>query len=353
VPGAILERNLDFRSRTIAELTAAFAQIGVFLGLAVAGLGVWSLVFGHLVAGAVQTALYWLYVPWRPSLRRASRRVLLELMRYGRFIGATNILVVVNSTLDNVIVGRVLGTVSVGLYSVAYRLADFPSSVIGQIVGRTMFSIYSMLQEDPDAVRHAFVRNLQRVTLVAVPASVGLAVAAEPIVRALLGEKWLPAVPAIRILAVYGLIKPFGGVSGEALKGIGAPHLNLVFGITFVSVVTPALIGLTGEFGLEGAAISMLIAIATAAIPAVAVTARKVGLSGMDLARALTPSALCSALLAATLLALLPQSESMAPGAAVALLVSIGFVVYVLAIALFARSAVIPMWLSLRSGREQ
>jgi O-antigen/teichoic acid export membrane protein len=353
VPGAILERNLDFRSRTIAELVAAFVQVGVFLGLAFAGLGVWSLVFGNLVAAALQTTLYWLFVPWLPSPRKASRQILRELMRYGRFVGAHNVLVVVNNTVDNVVVSRVLGTTSVGLYSVAYRLADLPNSVIGQVVGRTMFSVYSMLEHDLPAVRHAYVRNLQRIALLALPVSVGLVIAAEPIVRALLGDKWLPAVPALRILAVYALIKPFGGVSAEALKGIGAPQWNLVFGITYVAVVIPALVILTRELYLKGAAISMLIAIVAAVVPAVAVTARKVGLSGTDLARALARSAFCSVLLAVTLLVLLPRSESMAPVAALALLVSVGLVVYVLATALFARSIVVPMWVSLRHNQEQ
>ncbi len=112
VPRAILERNLDFRSLTIAESVATVAQIGAFLGLAVAGFGVWSLVLGNLAGAAVQTALYWLRVPWRPSVRRFSRRILRELMQYGRFIGASNFLSVVSNTVDNVVVSRVLGTAS-------------------------------------------------------------------------------------------------------------------------------------------------------------------------------------------------------------------------------------------------
>ena len=352
VPGAILERDLDFRSRTIAELAAAFTQIGVFLVLAVAGLGVWSLVFGNLAGAAVQTALYWLFVPWLPSVRRASRPILLELMRYGRFVGAHNLLVVVNNTVANVVVSRVLGTTSVGLYSVASRLANFPNSVIGVIVSRPMFSVYSMLQHDLPAIRHAYVRTFQRIALFAVPASLGVAIAAEPIVRTVLGENWLPAVPALRILAVYALILPFGGVSAEALKGIGAPQWTLVFDVTFIAVVIPALVVLTRGFELEGAATSMLIGIAAATIPAVTVTARKLRLSGMELARALAPSAFCSALLALALLALLPLTESMRPVAGLTMLVAVGLVVYVSATAVFARGVITPMWGSLRSKQE-
>jgi O-antigen/teichoic acid export membrane protein len=353
VPGAILERNLDFRSRTFAEVVAIFPQIGLFLGLAFAGFGVWSLVFGHLAAVATQTALYWVLVPWRPSLRGASRRVLLELMRYGRFVGGATVVTVVSNAIVNVVIGRVLGTASVGLYSVAFRLADFPSSVIGFILGRTMFSVYSMLQHDLAAFRYAYVRNLQRIALLALPLSLGLAIAAEPIVRALLGDKWLPAVPALRILAVCAMMTPFGGVSAEALKGLGKPQWNLVFAVLFITVMIPALVLLTPRFGLEGAAIALVIAIGATVVPAVTVAARSVKLTARDFAQRLAPSVACSALLAATLSALLPESRSMSPAASLAFLVSVGVVVYAAATALFARSVVVPMWLSLRGGGER
>ena len=352
VPGAILERKLDFRSRTVAEVVAGLVQIAVFLGLAFAGAGVWSLALGHVAGAALLAALYWLLVPWRPSPRHASRRILTELMRYGRFIGASNILAVASNTIDNIVVSRVLGTTSVGYYAVAYRLADFPNSVLGHIVGRPMFPVYSMLQDDVDSIRHAYVRNLQRVALVAVPVSVGLAIAAEPIVLALLGETWLPAVEPLRILAIYALIKSFGATAVETLKGIGAPEWSLVSGLTYLAVVIPALVVLTREFELAGAATSMLLAVAAAALPAVAVTSRKVHLSTGDLVRSLAPTLLCSALLAVTLAVLLPQTESMTPAAALALLVSVGFAVYGVATAIFARSVVVPIWVSLRIGRE-
>jgi O-antigen/teichoic acid export membrane protein len=273
-------------------------------------------------------------------------------MRYGRFVGAHNILAVVNNTVDNIVVSRTLGTTSVGLYSVAFRLANLPNSVIGVIVSRPMFALYSTLQHDRAAVRGAYVRTLQRLALLSLPASVGVAVAAEPIVRILLGDQWLPAVPALRILAVYALIKPFGGVSAEALKGIGVPHWTLAFDVTYIAVVIPALIVLTRTFDLAGAAISMALAITAATLPAVVLTARMMQLRAADLGRALAPSALCAALLAACLLALLPQSQAMPPAAGLALLLSVGLVVYVLTTAMFARDVVMPIWGSFRGGRE-
>jgi O-antigen/teichoic acid export membrane protein len=352
VPGALLERDLDFRSRTYAELHATVAQVVVSLTLAFSGAGVWSLVFGHLAGGAAQTIVYWSRAHLRPSLGMANRRVLRELLQYGRFVGAFNVLTVVSNTVDDIVVGRVLGTSSVGVYSVVYRLAHFPSAVLGNILGRPMFSIYSTLQEDLPSFRFAYVRNLQRVALVAVPVSVGIAVAAEPIVAALLGDKWLGGVNALHVLAVYGLFKIFGGLTSEALKGLGKPGWNLVFGVVYAAVVLPSLVVLTPTFGITGAAVAMLIAVATSAVPALLVTWRALHVSAADVARALAPSFLCSTLLAIALTGLLVSTTFLSPAARLMVLVAGGLAVYVGATAIFARSIVASTWASLRSGRQ-
>ena len=352
IPGAILERSLDFRSKTVVDLSGTLAQVVAFIGLAVAGFGVWSLVVGNVVAAAVQAAVVWLRVPWRPSPRLASRRMLLELVRYGRFVTATNLLNVVGNTIDNLAVGRLLGTAAVGYYAVAFRLANFPNSVLGYVVGRPMFAAYSRLQGDLAGVRQAYVRNLERIALFALPASIAVTIAAEPIVLALLGEKWRAAVTPLRILGIYGLVKPFGGPTAEALKGIGKPHVPLIFSLAYAITVIPALFVLTPAYGLKGAALSMLIAMAVTVPPAMAVYMRAVGLRARDVARSLAPPVLCSAVLAVSLGVIVSESSSMSPVASLALIVPAGVCVYVASTALFARRAVAPLWLAWRGGSQ-
>ena len=132
VPAAILERELDFRRRAGAELLATVVQVPVSVGLAVAGAGVWALVAGPLASSLTATVMYWRLVPWRPSPRLANWKVLRELFGYGRFVTLSNLLVVANNTIDNIIVGRLLGTTQLGFYSVTFRLATLPDDVIGR-----------------------------------------------------------------------------------------------------------------------------------------------------------------------------------------------------------------------------
>jgi O-antigen/teichoic acid export membrane protein len=352
VPSAILERNLAYRARAKADIGASFAQVVVSVALAFAGFGVWSLVFGALAGTAAQGVILWMVVPWRPSPAAASRRVLIEMMRYGRFVSAGSMLNVLDNTIDNIMIARMLRTTPLGYYVMAFRVADFPNSVIGHVVGRVMFPVYSMLQGDLETVRRAYIQNLQRIAIVALPVSVGIAIAAKPIVLVLFGEKWLPAVTPLRILAFYGLIKAFAAPAGELFKGIGKPHLGPLFSILHLGLAVPVLYVLIRSLRLEGAALGMVVLMAAIGLPAMFLAMRLVHASIIDVARALATPVLCSALLAVALTLLLSATESLSATVSLLILVGAGLLVYTGAAAIFARTVLTPMWVSIRGTRN-
>lgn len=351
VPGALLERELDFRSLAKGELAAGVTQIGLSIGLAAAGAGVWSLVIGQVGAAAVQAGVLWLLVPWLPKPWHASRSMIRELVSYGRFVSIGNIVGLVNETVDNVVVGRLLGTRPLGYYAVTFRLADFPTSVIGYVVGRVMLPAYASIQDDAERFRGAFVQNLQRVALLALPVGVVLVVGAEPLVRALLGSEWLPVIGPLRILAGYSIVRSFASCAGPPFQALGKPHLVPLFALPQTILTIPALLLLTPRYGVTGAATAMLVGFASSGVPALICASRLLGLSAAHAVRALGPAVVCSGLLAGTLASLLWAGDRLGPLPALALLLAAGVLVYTAAAALLARSTVQPLWTSLRPSR--
>jgi lipopolysaccharide exporter len=350
-PGAMLEREMNFRSRAKGELSGALTNVTVSITLAFLGAGVWSLVAGSLAASVVATTVFWILAPWRPSLRQASWPVLLEMLRYGRHVSAGNLITLFSRTVDNLAVGRLLNTTALGFYAVTFRLADFPTAVIGHVVGRVMFSAYSILQDDAAGFRRAYVHQLQRVALLAIPLGVTVLVAAEPIVLGLLGEEWGQVITPLRILAGYSLVRNFAATSGAIFMAKGKPYLVPLLALPHVCVVLPALILLIPRFGLSGAAIATLVAFSASGIPSFVVAMRLVELKARELVRALWSALVCSLILALALALVIPASEGMTPVASLVLVAVVGTVVYLGAIAVFARSTVVPMWISLRGSR--
>jgi lipopolysaccharide exporter len=347
-PLAILERTMSYRARATLDVLSAVVQAATAVALAFAGAGVWSLVAGQLAGQAVTVALAWVVVPWRPSPRQADLRVLRELLRYGRWTGSARIVTIVNRTVDNLVVARLLGATSLGFYSVAFRLADAPVSMLGSILGRVMFPVYSMLQEDLAAVRRVYVENLQRTAIVLLPVAVGLIVDARPVVLGLLGAKWLAAAAPLRILAVWAVVRTLVGPAGPVFDGRGKPHLGLLFAIPSTAVLVALLVALVPPFGLQGAAAAQAIAITAVGVPALLLSAHLVGCSPAELGRALARPVLCSAILAGSLLVLTELVEPLAPEPALAVLIAGGLAVYLISSAVFVRSIVEPMWRSIR-----
>jgi O-antigen/teichoic acid export membrane protein len=350
VPTAILERELDFRSLAKTELSAGVCQVTVSIALAFAGAGVWSLVAGQLAAEAIQVLLLWVLVPWRPRPWEASFRIMRELLRYGRSVTGGNVIGFLNGTVDNMLVARLLGAKLLGFYAVTFRLADFPTSVIGYVVGRVMLPAYTSVQDDAVAFRRAFVQNLQRVALLALPIGVGLAVGAGAIVRGLLGEQWMPVVTPLRILAVYSIVRSFASCAGPPFQALGKPHLVGLFALPQTLVAIPALILLIPRLGVTGAALAMLLGFACAGIPALVHAIRLLELGPRALGRALGPSLLSATLLAVALAGVIWVDPPLPPIGDLVLLAVVGILVYGAATMMFARDAVAPIVASFRAS---
>ncbi|MEX2556599.1 MAG: lipopolysaccharide biosynthesis protein [Actinomycetota bacterium] len=352
VPGALLERELDFRSRTKAELSGFVVQALVAVSCAAAGLGAWSLVGGQIAGTAAQGALMWAFAPYWPAPREASIPVLREMLRYGRHVSGANVLVIVNNSMDNVVVGRFLGAAPLGAYSVALRLASLPNVVIGSIVGRIMFSVYARVQHDVAAVRAGYVQNLQRTVLLALPVTVALGIGAEPIVLGLLGARWEEVIGPLRILALFGLIRLVVGPSGELFKGIGRPHLALLSAVLHFCVVLPALLVLVPRFGTSGAAFALVLAVATVAAVMMPLTLRAIELRPVELVRALARPAACGAIVAVALAVVVPLTNGLPPVVSMLVVVLVGGGAFLVAAAALARAVLRPIVAGLRGAPD-
>jgi len=348
VPGALLERDLNFRARTKSDLSLNCVQAVVAVSCAVAGLGAWSLVAGQLSGSLTQLVILWSLVAWRPSPRQASRQQLRPMLRYGRYVAAANLTNFLNGTVDKLLIGRLIGAAALGVYAAAWRLADIPVVVIGFVVGRVMFAVYSQIRSDLVAVRREYLANVQRTVLLALPLSVGMAIAAKPIVLALLGDQWAGAITPLRILAVFGFVRLMTAPSGDLLRGTGRSALGFTGTLLFLVLALTWLAVLVPPYGITGAALAMVITIVMTDSVMMAFVFRTIHLRPFDFARALVRPLLASVPLALTLTALVAATDDVSPFLALLVLTAAGILAFGAGLALFARPLVIPIWGALR-----
>jgi O-antigen/teichoic acid export membrane protein len=206
VPTALLTRNMRFAELGLIATASSLVGGGVALVAAIHGYGVWSLVWQLIAASIANTIGVWVASRWVPR-GAVSMQALNDLRRFGLNLTGFTAVNYWLRNADNLLVGRFIGDVALGLYSRAYSLMLLPINQISGILTKVMFPTLSRLQRDTASLKEAYVRTLSLVGVVSAPIMVGMCVLSEPLVTVLFGSRWMPMVPTLRVLAIVGMFQ--------------------------------------------------------------------------------------------------------------------------------------------------
>lgn len=200
-PIAIMNREMRFVPLAVLDIGCTVAAVVVGIGAAWFGMGYWSLVLMQAANGVALLVLGWTLSGWRPSAPRWDPGVM-SLLRFGGHMTAFNVVTFFGANLDSILIGRISGKVSLGLYDRAFKLVAAPIWTISIPVARVAVALLSRLHSTPDRYRRAYLQMLQVLLLVTLPAVAFTAVEAGTLVPFLLGPAWAEAAPIVAWLAV-------------------------------------------------------------------------------------------------------------------------------------------------------
>ena len=291
VHNSLLFREMQYKKIAIADLSSAFIAYLVALTCAYRGLGVWSLVFANLSNSLSSTLFYWIFAPWRPRLifdRNEVRSVTGFSLNLSGFV----LMNYFSRNADNIIVGKVRGQSELGDYQMAYNLMLTPLSNITAVIAQVTFPAFSRIQQDNQRFRSAYVRQSMLVGLITFPLMAGMGVLADPMIRAILGAKWVGAIPIFQILAPVGLMQSIWTLVGQIYTAKARTDLMFRMGLaTSIVLVIAFLVGVrSGATGVATAyALTFLFLII---YPTFAVPFKLIELRFRDFVTALSPQLL-------------------------------------------------------------
>jgi O-antigen/teichoic acid export membrane protein len=258
------------------------------------------MVYGHLVALVVRVFLQLYLARWKPSAT-FSRDALRELIPVGLGLQTKRLLEYASTNLDNLVVGRVLGMAGLGLYDKAFTTMN--KIVVRLTLGQAPFRIFSIIHEDAERFRRAYSRLILSITLLGYPVLAGCIVAAEPLFLILYGEKWLAAVFPFQLLCAGGMLKLLNAYASQANEAVGNVWRQVARqALGTVLVVLGAAAG-SVYWGLAGAAIGVLGAMAVLTLAMQGLVREATGLSWREMMAPQVPAMTCAALLVGVLLA--------------------------------------------------
>jgi O-antigen/teichoic acid export membrane protein len=211
---ALLSREMAFKKIAIADLASAAAGYAVAIPAALWGFGVWSLVLSNIANAAVATGMYWKFSGWRPAWE-FDREEVRSVARFSLNLSGFSLVNYFSRNADNLIIGRVLGSVELGYYQMAYNLMMYPIQNLTQVLGQVLFPAFARIQNDDERFRSAYIRSSMLLALITFPVVAGLWVVADPLIRTLLGRKWVPAILLFQILAPVGLVQSVQSSVGQ------------------------------------------------------------------------------------------------------------------------------------------
>jgi len=214
---ALAQKHMDFRSRTAGELADVIVRGGVGIAAALAGAGAYSLVAGYLAGTAAMTIVLWAVVSWRPR-RPEHGYDFRGLVGFGGSLTALDLIAVVITNADYFLIGRVLGTEQLGLYTLAYRLPEMLILNVAIVAGRVLYPAFATL--DREALNRAFLSSVRWMAMLCLPIAAILGGLAHPLVAIAFGPQWGASVAPMRVLTIFVATAPIHMSSGTAFKSM-------------------------------------------------------------------------------------------------------------------------------------
>ncbi len=220
IQGAYVSKHLLYRKTFISTLGSNIFSGVVGIVMAYAGFGIWALVTQSLLSSFASTVIIWIIVPWRPKWMFSFNR-LKGLFSFGWKMLVSSLIDTGYNDLRTLIIGKMYSANDLAFYN---KGSQFPNLIVSNVnasINSVLLPTMAKEQEDKARVKAMARRAIRLSTYIMAPLMVGLAVCAEPIVKLVLTEKWLPSVFYLRIFCITYMFWPIHTANLSAIQALG------------------------------------------------------------------------------------------------------------------------------------
>jgi O-antigen/teichoic acid export membrane protein len=246
-------RDVAFRKEFDMQLWSRVVSAATTIAVAVIWRSYWALVAGILTYRLVRLLQSYVMSPYRPRVAFGAWR---RIIGFSMWTWASTMLAQIQGPSESMVIGRMLGTMQVGVYAVGLELGLLPTTELVEPLGRALFSGFASLHNASQGLAKMFQGAVGTGLMLVLPAGVGISLVADPMVRLSLGEQWLAAVPVVQILAIGATTTIFIHAAATLIVAIGRPKVTFWFSVAATVVKLTALLLLVPRFGVTGAAVA-------------------------------------------------------------------------------------------------
>jgi O-antigen/teichoic acid export membrane protein len=256
---ALLEMDMSFKVISFIETISIFSAtiMGIFFVYKY-DVGVYGLVIQSVVNTFLLLILFWSSSKWRPILYFSFPQIK-KVYAYAINLTLFNMLNYFTNNIDQFLIGKILSSASLGIYSIALRIVISPLVNVSSIIVRVIFPVLSHYKDEIKKVKLIYLQIIFNVSVVTFPLMVGLMSLSEIFVETIFNDEWAKLGYMLVIMAPIGLINSIVTTTGVIYTSNGNTRLMLKLSVVNL-IVMFSFIYIGAQYGLDGVAYALLLA---------------------------------------------------------------------------------------------
>ena len=253
VQQAFISRKMLFKkSFRISMVSSLISGVAGILA-AFFGLGVWALVVYYLVSYISSTTIMIFTVKWRPSLVFSFKR-LKSLFSFGGKLLISSLIHTLYMDLRTLIIGKLYDSDILGYYNRGENVPKTVANAVNGAIQAVMLPTLSSIQDEKNVLKRVVRRSIKTTSFLVFPVMMGLAAVAEPFVSLVLGDKWLPAVPFLRVFCAASAFHMIHSANYQGISALGRGDIYLKIEI-IKKIVGLIILAISIPFGIYAIAV--------------------------------------------------------------------------------------------------
>ncbi|MBI3985151.1 MAG: lipopolysaccharide biosynthesis protein [Candidatus Levybacteria bacterium] len=254
------QKELNFMYEFWFRAVLFFVDAAVAIILGIITHSVYSLVFGLLAGAILEVIISFVLIKPIPKFK-FRMDYLKEIFHKGKWITAYGIFNYFGENGDNIVVGKLLGASSLGIYQMAYKISMLPITEVSNVVNQVIFPVYTKIEQDVARLQRAFTKTMLITIILSVLVGGFLYIFSSEVVRVVLGSQWLSVIPVLKVLAIYGILRAITGPSSALFLSRGRQeYVTVMIFVRFLALII-TIYPLVMLFGMVGAGYSALISV--------------------------------------------------------------------------------------------
>jgi len=255
-----LQKELKFKYEFLFRSSIFLVDSVVAIFFIIFTHSVYGLVLGLLAGAIFEVITSFIFIKPTPRLR-FNKQYLKDIFHKGKWVTSYGVLGYFGDQGDNIVVGKLLGASSLGVYQMIYKISILPLSEIADAANKVVFPIYVKIAHDKVRLKKAFLKTSFSVGALAISLGIIIFLFPREIILIVLGEKWLSGAEVLRILSIYGILHAIGGSITPLFLAVKKQNYITVMSFFRFAILAITIFPLVIEFGIIGAGYSVLLSV--------------------------------------------------------------------------------------------